>query len=230
MLHRDAVEVVTKLGPDAFDARAATRAAEAAADAKLQLADGTAIGPELMLLLWRCVVVARTESKAAGAAPGELVATLPIGLPKGARPTNVVIREMLEGANVEVVAAGYDFTRAGGVIEQLAATAIRGASVRIVCDRAQGGAAAIRSAWPGFAPKPEVLVNVPTEDPLAKMHTKLLVVDRYDTLLTSANFTHHGLFGNIELGVRLLGAESAGAARAFIEHLADTKSIDRAAW
>ena len=56
------------------------------------------------------------------------------------------------------------------------------------------------------------------EPPYASMHAKCLLVDGEDLLVTSANFTFHGLHGNIEVGVRLSGPP-ASEARKIFSHL-----------
>jgi len=47
------------------------------------------------------------------------------------------------------------------------------------------------------------------------MHAKCLLVDGTDLLITSANFTFHGLQGNVEIGVRLSGPPAAEARKIF---------------
>jgi phosphatidylserine/phosphatidylglycerophosphate/cardiolipin synthase-like enzyme len=46
-------------------------------------------------------------------------------------------------------------------------------------------------------------------DNMASLHAKVLLVDQYDLLVTSANLTYHGLSSNIEVGVRVKGNELA---------------------
>jgi phosphatidylserine/phosphatidylglycerophosphate/cardiolipin synthase-like enzyme len=53
------------------------------------------------------------------------------------------------------------------------------------------------------------------------MHAKCLLVDGNDLLITSANFTFHGLHGNVEIGVRLSGPPASEARKIFsylVEH------------
>jgi len=61
--------------------------------------------------------------------------------------------------------------------------------------------------------------------PYASMHAKCLLVDGSDLLVTSANFTFHGLHGNIEIGVRLAGAPAAEARKIF-SHLVESRVVE----
>jgi len=57
------------------------------------------------------------------------------------------------------------------------------------------------------------------------MHAKCLLVDSRDLLVTSANFTFHGLHGNIEIGVRLSGAPAVEARKIF-SHLVENRIVE----
>lgn len=63
----------------------------------------------------------------------------------------------------------------------------------------------LTSRWPASAPKPSVYSWSDEADEIAKLHAKVLVVDRRDLLVTSANLTGHGMEGNLELGTRTIG-------------------------
>ena len=60
--------------------------------------------------------------------------------------------------------------------------------------------------------------------PYASMHAKCLLADGSDLLVTSANFTFHGLHGNIEIGIRLSGAPVAEARKIF-SHLVTNQIV-----
>lgn len=64
----------------------------------------------------------------------------------------------------------------------------------------------LKNAWPSNVSRPTLLKWIGnSEDAMASLHAKLLLVDRKDLLVTSANLTHHGLSSNIEVGVRVKG-------------------------
>ena len=53
-------------------------------------------------------------------------------------------------------------------------------------------------------PLPPVFSREPVaDDHMAALHAKLLICDRSEALVTSANFSHHGLHANIEIGLRV---------------------------
>lgn len=75
----------------------------------------------------------------------------------------------------------------------------------------------VLEVWPEDAARPRIFHDRPRADgaPYASMHAKCLLVDGSDLLITSANFTFHGLKGNIEIGVRLGGPPGAEARKIF---------------
>ena len=48
-----------------------------------------------------------------------------------------------------------------------------------------------------------------------KLHAKVIVADRRDALVTSANLTHAGLLENLEMGFRVQGAMAGAVVRHF---------------
>ena len=225
MLHRDLLRTIAGIEKSSFGPDAKVIAKSVVEDSELKASLESVASPtDMFLLLWRCVSAAKMPSTEDSAA-GEFVVTLPTGVPKGARPTNLVVTEMLEAAKTRVIVLGYAFTAQGGTVQQLVAAAARGVDVLAVCDRGNGGMKAIEGAWPTFVPKPTIYVNAETDDEMHKMHCKMLVVDDSDLLVTSANFTYHGMLGNIEFGVRLRDTASSKAAKSFVEHLIKTKAV-----
>ena len=101
--------------------------------------------------------------------------------------------------------------------------------VMVICDRGRGEASRIVEAWPVGLPLPRLLHNRvrPDDPPYSSMHAKCLLVDAMDVLVTAANFTFHGLHGNIEIGVRLGGAPAAEARKIF-SHLVETRILEDA--
>jgi phosphatidylserine/phosphatidylglycerophosphate/cardiolipin synthase-like enzyme len=158
----------------------------------------------------------------------ELVATLPPETPGIARPTERVVQEMIDGATTEIILLGYELTDRN-LIGLLAAAAGRGAGVIMICDRGRGAAQRVVESWPSRTPLPRIFHDRDRADgaPYASMHAKCLLIDGKDLLVTSANFTFHGLRGNIEIGVRLGGAPAAEARKIF-SHLVESRTIDKA--
>jgi phosphatidylserine/phosphatidylglycerophosphate/cardiolipin synthase-like enzyme len=156
----------------------------------------------------------------------EFVATLPPDMPGIARPTRQVLLEMLKPPAREVILLGYELTDLT-MVQLLADAASAQAEVIIICDRERGAAQRLRDAWPVGCPPPRLFQDREREDQTqyASMHAKCLLVDNSDLLITSANFTFHGLHGNIEFGVRLQGPPVAEARKVF-SHLVEAKIVE----
>ena len=139
----------------------------------------------------------------------EFVATLPAGTAVSARGTEPVVAEMITGARNEVIALGYEISDER-VITLLHEASRRGVGLWVCCDRGRGCAQRIASEWPTSLERPRFFYDRQREEagPFASMHSKVLVVDGRDALVTSANFTHHGLNENVEIGVRIQGTHA----------------------
>lgn len=156
----------------------------------------------------------------------ELVATLPPEIPGLARPTERVVYEMIARASREIIVLGYELTDTR-LIELLANASNRGASVIMICDRGHGATHRVQSAWPRGTSPPRLFHDCERADsaPYGSMHAKCLLVDGSDLLVTSANFTFHGLHGNIEIGLRLWGPPAAEARKIF-SYLVENRIVE----
>src|SRR5262249_22798031 len=146
----------------------------------------------------------------------ELVATLPAEAPGIARPTDQVVRQMIQSAARELIILGYELTDQN-LVSLLAEAACRGVAVIVICDRGRGVAGRLRELWPSHA-RPATIFqdrDRPGSAIYASMHAKCLLIDAIDLLVTSANFTFHGLRENIEIGIRLGGDPAAEARKIF---------------
>lgn len=156
----------------------------------------------------------------------ELVATLPPDMPGLVRTTAQVVREMIRQAEKEVILLGYELTDLD-MVRLLAEASGRGAEVILISDRERGASGRVLRAWPIGSRLPRVFEDKERSDGAlyASMHAKCLLVDSRDLLITSANFTFHGLHGNIEIGVRLAGPPALEARKIF-SHLVETRVIE----
>ncbi len=145
------------------------------------------------------------------------------------RSTSVVLEEMLESVREagEVLLVGYALTVESGttmerVVELLVESARRRAALSIVLHSDEDETTNLDNLfklWDVFVKKPKVYTwRPPADHPFTKLHAKCLVVDRLDALVTSANFTFHGLESNLELGLRVRGPQAAAIAERF-DHL-----------
>jgi phosphatidylserine/phosphatidylglycerophosphate/cardiolipin synthase-like enzyme len=145
----------------------------------------------------------------------EIVATLPTTASSAARPTHVVVAEMLASATRGLVALGYEMNEPAFV--RALYDAARRVEVTLILDRARSAGASLLKDWPSDVPRPVVFQDKERNDAsaYAKMHGKALLVDGRDLLVSSANFTFHGLHGNLEFGIRLRGLLAGKAADLF---------------
>lgn len=144
------------------------------------------------------------------------------------RPTRAVIREMLRQVRSggEILLVGYSLTADDGsptveVIDLLTEASRNQAQIRVVLhkDDQERNRGNLLEAWDAFAVKPTIYTWEPeTGGPYRKMHAKVLVVDRVELLVTSANLTYHGLSENIEVGLRVRGPQAGAIAQRF-DHL-----------
>lgn len=133
------------------------------------------------------------------------------------RSTPPVIAEMLDAGKRHVIVLSYSVwlgqARVRSVLDRVVAARRRGAQVTFVVDRnySPGDTASghnreqLRTEWPNDVPRPDIYTWGNDEDRIAKLHAKVIIVDRRDLLVTSANLTGHGMSGNLELGARLIG-------------------------
>lgn len=164
----------------------------------------------------------------------ELVWTGPPG-PPGVRTTDQVIEEMLGHASRGVVVVQYAVHITGGslrVLEGMAVLARKGVRATVLVDgRWKDGLSIkqLKKHWPTDAPRPAIWSYVEEEDEIAKLHAKVLIVDRRDMLVTSANLTGYGLGTNLEFGVRVQGAPALHAADHF-DALTKSGALEKIKW
>ena len=126
-------------------------------------------------------------------------------------PNAAAVKELLASCSDTgtILLVGYSLTVAKDsfmeeVRDLLVDASKRHAKVQIVLHRDEEGKnhAELLKDWDVLARKPQVYTWQPPPDhPYTKLHAKCLVVDRLQMLVTSANFTFHGLESNIELGL-----------------------------
>lgn len=134
------------------------------------------------------------------------------------RSTSETVRDLIRQASKDLLVVGYWIVaRDDGegiiweVIASLAEAVRRGVAVTVIADervRPDGmdNLRALKSAWPIDVAIPKVLTwRLPSDDAHLKLHAKVLVADKNDSLVTSANLTSYALHRNIEMGFRVSG-------------------------
>jgi phosphatidylserine/phosphatidylglycerophosphate/cardiolipin synthase-like enzyme len=142
------------------------------------------------------------------------------------RATREVVRELLRGAQHELLVVGYWIAaRDDGegiieeVIESLADAVRRKVAVTVVLDERErhdgrDNHQILADVWPPGVALPRILTwRLPPNDRHLKLHAKLLVADNRDALVTSANLTSYAMDRNMEMGVRVIGAPAATIAQ-----------------
>ncbi len=134
----------------------------------------------------------------------EVVCTAPFDLGVPVRTTFATALEMVQSAREAIILVGYVFTEgARELVKQLAAARHdHGVTVTLIGNQMCSHLPGLRAMWPQDVPTPRIYSRKadPTDD-MSALHAKLLVCDNSTALVTSANFTFHGLHENIEIGV-----------------------------
>ena len=141
------------------------------------------------------------------------------------RRTEAVVREIVAGAEMELLIVGYWLVTSAEQIRALIGLLIEkardGVQVRFVFDpgeksRGSDNFEALNGQWPpALAGAPRRVfswsegltkaTNERGEHYDRKLHAKVIVADRHDALVTSANLTQAGLLENLEMGLRIQG-------------------------
>ena len=144
------------------------------------------------------------------------------------RSTASVVSDIVEGASNEVLVVGYWLVGVSAdmqeLVGQLRAKAQAGVRVRFIFDREEKGYGSsnfveLAKLWPASPPSPQRGLftwspKITDNSAPPKLHAKVIIADRYDGLVTSANLTKAGFASNLEMGVRVQGR----AAKAIVHH------------
>ncbi|MDF1788863.1 MAG: DISARM system phospholipase D-like protein DrmC [Verrucomicrobiales bacterium] len=146
------------------------------------------------------------------------------------RRTEAVVSEIVAGAERELLVVGYwlvtSAVQVRELIDLLIVRARAGVQVRFVFDPGEKSSgpdnfAALAGLWPAdladakrevysWSDKLSKATAKSGQEYNRKLHAKVIVADRMDALVTSANLTQAGLLVNLEMGLRVQGV-MAGA-------------------
>lgn len=145
----------------------------------------------------------------------EVAWTYPGNARPGFRTTGGVAREIIDASRLSLLVVGYRVTvdpaltgLAAQTVDAIARAAERGVVVTAVLHREANRQALLR-AWRASVPRPSIFTWPVSVDEKAAVHAKLLISDRRDVLMTSANLTYHGFERNLEMGLRVTGRTAA---------------------
>jgi phosphatidylserine/phosphatidylglycerophosphate/cardiolipin synthase-like enzyme len=126
-----------------------------------------------------------------------------------------VAREIITASRQSLLVVGYSVTvdpaltgLAAQTVAAIAQAAERGVMVTAVLHR-EANRQALLQAWRPSVRGPTIFTWPASDDEMAAVHAKLLVSDRRDALVTSANLTYHGFEANLEMGLRVTGRPAA---------------------
>lgn len=132
----------------------------------------------------------------------EIVTTTPVSFKVKGRKTRPVIEKLIATAQKSIVITGYSIS---DYFEEL---------LKMIEQKSQSGIH-VELFINGYESHKKVLLNIDhksrrffkvyeyagkSDDKMAALHAKTIIVDEEKTLISSANLSYHGLSGNIEIG------------------------------
>jgi len=128
------------------------------------------------------------------------------------RSTYAVMQEMLERARENILLVDYRITDKGDTISKLSHCIEKVKEMDLIIDDDEKNInmSTIDDAFRGMK-KPTVYVHKKKEKAHYKVHAKILIVDKKEILITSANLTYYGLSQNFEMGIRIRGDPAKNA-------------------
>jgi len=132
-----------------------------------------------------------------------IVVTAPPSFAINARTTMSVVQSMISGAERNIIITGYSLSSYfSDLVDIIIDKSQHGVSVKFFVndiDKQQGFDKLLR-----YKGRFLNMYNYKqSDDKMSALHAKVLSVDGYSTLITSANLSYHGQQGNIELGTKI---------------------------
>lgn len=132
-----------------------------------------------------------------------IVVTAPPSFAINARTTMSVVQSMISGAERNIIITGYSLSSYfSDLVDIIIDKSQHGVFVKFFVndiDKQQGFDKLLR-----YKGRFLNMYNYKqSDDKMSALHAKVLSVDSYSTLITSANLSYHGQQGNIELGTKI---------------------------
>ena len=132
-----------------------------------------------------------------------IVVTAPPSFAINARTTMSVVQSMISGAERNIIITGYSLSSYfSDLVDIIIDKSQHGVFVKFLVndiDKQQGFDKLLR-----YKGRFLNMYNYKqSDDKMSALHAKVLSVDGYSTLITSANLSYHGQQGNIELGTKI---------------------------
>ena len=129
-----------------------------------------------------------------------LVATVPLAFSLKTKRIQNVAEELIRNAKKSILLTGYSVSGfISKIIDLLIEKSKKGVLVKIFFNdlKSQSSVKKILEYRSKFL---QVYDYTNREDKMAALHAKIIVVDKKETLISSANLSYHGMSGNIEIG------------------------------
>jgi len=193
----------------------------------LLLFKNTKIDPvALLIAIDTALAVAKSAKKTSERI--DLSWTGPVQFSVEGRTTPSVLEEMVQNAHDSIIITGYSITKeARNFISLLEKAMAKNVEVIFVIhsDDENKNFETLSNLW-NYEKKPKIYSRKPgPSDVYFKIHAKMIVVDKFDLLVTSANLTWHGMTNNFEIGLRVRGS-TAEKAEALIRNLIDSNYLE----
>lgn len=140
----------------------------------------------------------------------ELVATTPGAFAMKIRETDTVVEKLIREARKKIILTGYSISSYfDKMIDVIISKKDSGVFVKFFLDRNVSN----KSIQKLLENRTQFLqvysYEKKTDDPMSALHAKIISVDDRYSLITSANLSYHGQFGNIEIGALVTSEQIA---------------------
>lgn len=162
-------------------------------------------------LLMTVALVRDSEAKQTHAQPVMTLGDLP-GSPLARRVASVA-ESLIDAARFELIVVTYALTEgAEFLLRRVIAAQKRGVKTQLILDEGSEKVRLLKVLW-GSTPLPEIYVLAEGSH-LRTLHAKVILRDREEALIGSANVTWSGMRNNLEMGALLKGPSVASFADA----------------
>ena len=129
-----------------------------------------------------------------------LVATVPLAFSLKTKRIQNVAEELIRNAKKNILLTGYSVSGfILKIIDLLIEKSQKGVLVKIFFNDLQSQSS-VKKILEYRSKFLQVYDYTNREDKMAALHAKIIVVDKKETLISSANLSYHGMSGNIEIG------------------------------
>lgn len=129
-----------------------------------------------------------------------LVATVPLAFSLKTKRIQNVAEELIKNAKKSILLTGYSVSGfISKIIDLLIEKSQKGVLVKIFFNDLQSQSS-VKKILDYRSKFLQVYDYTNREDKMAALHAKIIVVDKKETLISSANLSYHGMSGNIEIG------------------------------